>query len=118
MQQLNQHRAAGRARAGLDVQGAGKSQANSVSNPAVDADGDGASPQVSSIGNSEAIAGPEVNPMSNPSVDVGGAKGREKAAVKSRSKDTSLGLTESALSAISDSMEVKRWPIFTPKKQK
>merc|ERR1712078_313662 len=37
MKQLNQDRAAGRARAGLDVQGAVKSQANLAPNPSVGA---------------------------------------------------------------------------------
>ena len=50
MKQLNQHRAVGRARAGLDVQGAGKSTAGKR---------------------------PEAELTSNPSVDVGALKGRE-----------------------------------------
>ena len=60
MRQLNQHRAVGRTRAGLDVQGAKKSTTDKR---------------------------PEAEPTSNPGVEVGDADGRAGLAAKSPSKD-------------------------------
>ena len=73
--QFNQHRADGRARAGLDVHGAGKSQANLAPNPSVGAEEAGASPQVGSGTSTEDGERPDANLAFNLGVDVGGADG-------------------------------------------
>ena len=76
MNKLNQHRAVGRARVGLDVQGAGKSQANLAPNLSLGAEGARASLQVGSRTSTEDGERPEATLTSNLGVDVGGADGR------------------------------------------